>query len=198
MTVTGSNDSGAAAAASCKQGDAASSVLPCCSPGGDAGDPRPCCSMSLAMRNICSALRLSACTVLISGCFMGQPREFSFSEQGASQGHRQMGWEMAPSRGSCSLAARRGRFGCSDSTQRSSGLVLALWEMFHGLMGRSEPRDPVQLPRGTGTSTLLIQLSRNSIPRFLGFSFYYYYLPSSLLRISPRQCGIAWPLRAVG
>lgn len=100
------------------------------------------------MRNICSALRLSARTVLISGCFMGQPREFSFSEQGASQGHRQMGWEMAPSRGSCSLTARRGRFGCSGSTQRSSGLVLALWEMFHGLTGRSEPRDPVQLPRG--------------------------------------------------
>lgn len=121
------------------------------------------------MRNICSALRLSARTMLISGCFMGQPREFSFSEQGASQGHRQMGWEMAPSRGSCSLAARQGRFGCSGSTQRSSGLVLALWEMFHGLTGRSEPRDPVQLPRGTGTSTLLIQLSRNSVPRFLGF-----------------------------
>lgn len=100
------------------------------------------------MRNICSALRLSAHTVLISGCFMGQPREFSFSEQGASQGHRQMGWEMALSRGSCSLTARQGRFGCSGSTQRSSGLVLALWEMFHGLTGRSEPRDPVQLPQG--------------------------------------------------
>lgn len=86
MTVTGSNDSGAAAAASCEQGDAASSVLPCCSPGGDAGDPRPCCSMSLAMRNICSALRLSACTVLISGCFMGQPREFSFASRGRAKG----------------------------------------------------------------------------------------------------------------
>lgn len=94
------------------------------------------------MRNTCSGLRLSARTVLLSGCFMGQPREFSFSEQGASQGHQQMGWEMAPSRGSYSLTARQGRFGCSDSTQRSLSLVLALWEIVSWPHGKIRAQGP--------------------------------------------------------
>lgn len=43
VTVTGSNDLGAAAAASCEQsGASASPVLPCCNPRGNVGVAAPC------------------------------------------------------------------------------------------------------------------------------------------------------------